>query len=73
MDPEVGMQTATESRVLKLWLLEKEMSEHEQILDVCSYLLWEGAAYAEWPRHWSPGMWDVRQSRLIDARPHSMA
>ena len=66
VDPEVGMWTSTEHRVFKLWFLEQEISE--QILAVCSYLLWEGAAYAPWPRHWRPGMWDVRNSRLMAAR-----
>ena len=67
VDPEVGMRTATETRVLKLWFLEQEICD--DILDVCSYLLWEGAADANLRRHWWPGIWDVRHSRMFNARP----
>ena len=64
VDPEIGMRTATEDRAFKLWLPSKEV---DSLLDVCSYLLWEAAERARWPRIWRPGIWDVCLSRLVDA------
>ena len=69
VDPEVGMRTSTAHRAFKLGFFKDEMSP--ALLEVCYYLLWEGADYANWPRIWSPGIWDVRLSRLLDAQsPH---
>ena len=67
VDPEVGMRTLTADRALKLWFYEREVTT--KIIGVCSYLLWEAAAYADWPRPWRPGTWDVYRSRLMDADP----
>lgn len=63
VDPEVGMRTETADRALKLWFSKQEVCN---LLDVCNYLLWEAAEYAEWPRPWRPGIWDVYHSRLED-------
>lgn len=67
VDPEVGMRTSTAHRAFKLQFCKDEMLSSD-LLDVCYYLLWEGADYANWPRIWTPGIWDVRHSRLLDAQ-----
>ena len=70
VDAEVGMETREAERAFKLWLHVDDVhpdDAHPNILDVCSYLLWEAADYAEWPRPWRPGIWDVRRSKLWEA------
>ena len=66
VDPEVGMRTSTADRAFKLRFSKQEVSTN--LLDVCNYLLWEAASYAEWPRPWRPGIWGVYHSRLVDAQ-----
>ena len=66
VDWVVGMRTSTADRALKLKFPEDEMGP--ALLEVCDYLLWEEALYADWPRTWRPGIWDVSHSRLVDAQ-----
>ena len=65
VNPEVGMRTHEVERAFKLWFGVCDLQPN--ILDVCYYLLWEAADYANWPRPWGPGIWDVRRSRLFEA------
>ena len=66
VDPEVGMRTSTADRTFKLWFFEWQLTA--EVIEVCSYLLWEAAEYAEWPRTSMPGIWAVRDSKLVDAQ-----
>ena len=64
VDWVVGMRTHEAERAFKLWLFKHDFPPN--ILDVCSYLLWQAAEHAQWPRPWRPGIWDVRSSRLLE-------
>ena len=66
VNPEVGMRAREVERAFKLWFGVDDLQELN-ILDVCYYLLWEAAGYASWPRPWTPGIWDVRRSKLYEA------